>query len=375
MGPALPIVHAYVNVWSSCTRCGRAAIWLAELHMMIPFATGSLCAHAVETTKVKGGSRPEARFRGQCHSLYAYALALFAALASPMPASAAVLMVGQGQSYRAPSQVARVVRPGDTVKIAPGTYYDCTVWKTSNITIEGAGPGVVLTDKTCQGKAIFVIHANDVTVNNITFQRARVRDGNGAGIRAEGTNLTLNNDKFLNNEDGILAAKNPKSSIIIRNSEFVHNGTCRRRRGCAHGIYVSHIALLRIEHSRFFDTQVGHHIKSRAARIELIDNHIEDGPNGTASYEVDIPNGGAVVMAGNVLEKGPRNQNHTAAVMIGEEGVSQPTPELLFKNNVFTNDGPPTAFVDNITATPAQLISNTFKGHAIKPLIGDGTVR
>jgi pectate lyase len=292
-----------------------------------------------------------------------------------MPASAAVLMVGKGQSYHAPSQVARVVRPGDTVKIAPGTYYDCTVWRTSNITIEGTGPGVVLTDKTCQGKAIFVIAANDVTINNITFQRARVRDGNGAGIRAQGTNLTLNNDKFLDNEDGILAANNRKSSIIIRNSEFVHNGACRRRGGCAHGIYVNHIALLRIEHSRFFDTQVAHHIKSRAARTELIDNHIEDGPDGTASYEVDIPNGGAVVMTGNVLEKGPKNQNHTTAVMIGEGGVSQPTPELLFKNNVFTNNGPPTAFVDNITATPAQLINNTFKGNAIKPLIGDGTVR
>ena len=60
--------------------------------------------------------------------------------------------------------------------------------------------------------------------------------------------------------------------------------------------------------------------------------------------------------------------------MVGEEGVSQPTPELLLKDNVYTNDGPPTAFVDNITATPAQLIGNTFKGNAIKPLIGDGTV-
>jgi hypothetical protein len=80
-------------------------------------------------------------------------------------------------------------------------------------------------------------------------------------------------------------------------------------------------------------------------------------------------------MTGNVIEKGPKNQNDTAAVMIGEEGVSQPTPELLFKDNVFTNNGPPTVFVNNITATPVQLIRNTFKGHAIEPLVGDGTVR
>ncbi|AOU98510.1 hypothetical protein BI364_11595 [Acidihalobacter yilgarnensis] len=287
-------------------------------------------------------------------------------------AQAATLNVGPHQTYKTPSDAARVVKAGDTVKIKPGTYYNCAVWTKNNITIEGAGPGVVLTDTTCEGKAIFVVHANDVTVNNITFQRAVVPDGNGAGIRAEGVNLTLNNDKFLHNQDGILAADSPKSSIIIRNSDFVHNGVCLR--ACAHGIYVGHIALLKIEHSRFYDTQQGHHIKSRAARTVLIDNNIEDGPNGTASYEVDIPNGGALVMIGNVLEKGPKNQNHTTAVMIGEEGVTQPTPELLFKDNTFTNDGPPTDFVRNITATPAQLINNTFKGNAIIPLVGAGSV-
>lgn len=303
---------------------------------------------------------------------YAFIAGLLMGIPAAVPAGAVTLTVGDHQQYKQPSEAARAVQAGDTVEIAPGTYYDCAVWTKDHLTIEGTAPGVVLTDKTCQGKAIFVIHANDVTVKNITFQRARVPDGNGAGIRAEGINLTLENSKFINNQEGILAGDNPTSSIIIRNSEFDHNGSCIK--ACAHGIYVNRIALLRIERSRFFDTQVAHHIKSRAARTELIDDHIEDGPDGTASYEVDIPNGGALVMTGDVLEKGPKNQNYTAALMIGEEGVSQATPELLFKDNAFTNDGPPTAFVDNITATPAQLIGNTFTGNTIKPLIGDGTV-
>ena len=313
------------------------------------------------------------RFLGRSGALPALAAGLLIAILPAVQARAAILMVGPDQQYKQPSQAAPAARSGDIIKIAPGSYYDCAVWTTNNITIEGAGPGVILTDKTCQGKAIFVIHANDVTVKNITFQRARVPDENGAGIRAEGINLTIEDSKFINNQEGILAGDNPSSAMIIRNSEFDHNGTCAQN--CAHGIYVGHLALLRIERSRFFDTQVAHHIKSRATRTELIDNHIEDGPNGTASYEVDIPNGGAVLMERNVIEKGPKNQNHTAAVMIGEEGVTQPTPELLFKDNVFMNDGPPTAFVDNITATPAQLTGNTFKGNTIKPLIGDGTVR
>jgi len=300
--------------------------------------------------------------------------AALAAVLGVMPGVAATLMVGPDQQYKAPSDAARDAQSGDTIEIAAGTYFDCVVWQTDNLTVVGTGSGAVLTDKTCQGKAIFVVHANDMTIRNITFTRARVPDGNGAGIRAEGVNLTIENSKFVNNQEGILTTDSPTSTITIRNSEFVDNGSCPTGSGCAHGIYANRIALLHIEHSRFFDTHTAHHIKSRAARTELVDNHIEDGPNGTASYEVDIPNGGALVMTGNVLEKGPKNENHSCAVTIGEESVDQPTGELLIKNNTFTNDGPPTAFVRNLTATPAQLIGNILKGNSIKPLIGDGTV-
>lgn len=299
-------------------------------------------------------------------------LFLFTALAGATWAHAETLTVGPGQTYATPAAAARAAHPGDTVKIEPGTYRDCAVWRANRLTIEGTGPGVVLADKICQGKAIFVIHANDVTVRRITFRGARSADGNGAGIRAEGVNLTLDGVKFIDNEDGVLAGSRHDSTILVRNSEFVRNGACIK--ACAHGIYVGHIRLLRIENSRFLDTRVGHHIKSRAARTILTDNHIEDGPNGTASYEVDIPNGGTLIMTGNVIEKGPRNQNATAAVSIGEEGLTNATPRILIKDNRFTNDGPPTAFVRNLTKTPAELVGNTLKGNAITPLIGPGSV-
>ncbi|MEJ2655478.1 MAG: hypothetical protein P8Z69_09330 [Acidihalobacter sp.] len=300
-------------------------------------------------------------------------LALFSSLAGATWAHAATLTVGPGQTYATLGAAARAAHPGDTVKIAPGTYHQCAVWKTNRLTIEGAGPGVVLADKICQGKAIFVIQGNDVTVRRITFRGARSVDGNGAGIRAQGIDLTLENVKFLDNEDGVLAGSRHDSTITVRNSEFVHNGACIK--ACAHGIYVGHIKLLKIENSRFFDTQVAHHIKSRAFSTILIDNHIEDGPNGTASYEVDIPNGGTLIMTGNVIEKGPRNENPTAAVSIGEEGLTQPTPKILIKDNRFTNDGKPTAFVRNLTKTPAELVGNVIKGNAVTPLLGPGSVR
>jgi hypothetical protein len=73
-------------------------------------------------------------------------------------------------------------------------------------------------------------------------------------------------------------------------------------------------------------------------------------------------------MTGHGLEKTAKNDNHTAAVMIGEEGFSKPITEPLFNDNVFPNDGPPTSFV--FTAAPAQLIRNVLEGSTAKPLIG-----
>jgi hypothetical protein len=231
----------------------------------------------------------------------------------------------------------------------------------------------VLTGKICQQKAIFVIHANDVTIRNISFADAWAADGNGAGIRAEGANLTVERSKFKGNQDGILAGNNPDSWIIIRDSDFYRNGACVN--ACAHGVYVGHIAVLRIERSRFFGTLIAHHVKSRAARTELIGNQIQDGAVGTSSYLVDVPNGGSLLMRDNILEKGPKTQNSTAAIMIGEEGALQTTSTLLIRHNSFVNDGPATVFVRNMTKTAAQLVNNSIQGHRVASLVGRGTVR
>ena len=160
--------------------------------------------------------------------------------------------------------------------------------------------------------------------------------------------------------------------MIIRNSDFEQNGVCAG--SCAHGIYFNTLKLLRVEHSRFFETRQGHHIKSRAARTEVIGCDISDGPNGTASYLIDISNGGSLLVRDNTLEKGPKAENHTAAIAIGAEGVTQPTKEILIENNTFRNDGDyRPALVRNVTATPAILNGNKLSG-SITPLNGDGEV-
>ena len=287
-------------------------------------------------------------------------------------AMARTLDVGPGRTYALPSEAIAAARAGDVVRIAPGRYYDCAVVKVNDLLIEGTGAGVVLTDKTCQGKALLVIDSSRVTLRNLEFRRARVVDGNGAGVRAEGGDLTIENCRFIDNEDGLLSARNPAAHIRIVNSTFTGNGRCGD--ACAHGVYVDTIALLHIEGSRFRDTHAGHHVKSRALRTELIGNDIEDGPNGDSSFLVDIPNGGSLLLENNRMEKGPHSSNPSIAVMIGEEGVDRPTDELMIVGNVFINDqARSTEFIHNVTATPVQLKGNRFVGQ-VRPLVGDGGI-
>ena len=290
------------------------------------------------------------------------------------PAYANTLLVGPDQELKAPSDAAAIARADDKIVIEPGEYFDCAIWHANGLTIEGKADGVIITDKTCAGKALFVIDGNDVTIRNITFARGRVPDGNGAGIRAEGVNLRVEHSRFINNENGILSSESsPKSTIIIIDSEFSRNGKCTP--ACAHGIYIGEVALLHVERSKFTETKTAHDIKSRALRTELIGNEITDGENGTSSYLVELPNGGSLVMTNNILQKGRNSSNPATAVSIGAEGVTHRTAELTISGNKFTNDQDrETVFIRNMTATEAVLTGNTFTGKVV-PLVGDGSVR
>ena len=287
--------------------------------------------------------------------------------------SVRTLDVGPSHTLKLPSQAAQVARDGDTVLIDPGNYDDCAVWRANRLTIAARAPGVVFAGETCQGKAIFVVNGSDVTVRGITFTHATVPDHNGAGIRAEGGNLTVRDSIFLDNEEGILAGSMPHTTIRVTGSTFRGNGVCAG--ACAHAIYVGTVALLDVEDSRFTDTHEGHDIKSRALHTVLRGNDISDGPAGNSSYLVDLPNGGDLLMEHNTLSKGPHTDNDSTAVAIGEEHGRNPTASLVISGNRFTNLlSKPTAFVTNRTETPAELAGNRLIGKVV-PLVGPGTVR
>ena len=291
-------------------------------------------------------------------------------------AAARTLEVGPGKEFKQPSDAITAARSGDRVSIQPGEYFDCATVKAGNLTIEGVGDPakVVLTDKTCAGKGLLVVIGTGSTIRNLTLTRARVPDGNGAGIRNEAADLTVDTVRFINNQNGILSTPADSGNLIVRNSLFDRNGFCQEGSGCAHGIYVNLASSLRVENTVFSGTKQGHHIKSRALRTEVVGCTVKDGENGTASYLIEAPNGGTLIVRDSTLEKGPEAENHSAAIVIGSEGVKQPTPEITITNNTFRNDGGwQTAFVNNLTATDAVLRGNKLSG-SVKPLSGDGKV-
>jgi hypothetical protein len=135
---------------------------------------------------------------------------------------------------------------------------------------------------------------------------------------------------------GILTHNKRKSSLLVERSTFQQNGDCTSF--CGYGVYAGSISKLRIVGSTFRSHKFGHHIKSRALITEIIGNRILDGSDGTASFAINIPNGGTAVIRNNVLEKGARSNNGMAMISIGEEGVKNPSRGSVIANNMFKSE-------------------------------------
>ena len=286
-----------------------------------------------------------------------------------------MLEVGDGRAFGGVAAAAAALRDGDTMRIFPGHYGGCAVLRANALTVEGtADPAaVVLGGGICQGKAILVAVGRGLTLRRLTLAGAQVPEGNGAGLRAEGGGtVSVDQVRFIGDQDGILTAAVPDMVLIVGRSVFEHDGACVQ--ACAHGIYAGHIARLRVSASMFRDTQDGHAIKSRAARTEVTGCDIADGPEGTGSYLIEAPNGGAVRIQGNALEKGAHAGNR-AAIAIGTEGVAQPGPVQIDANH-FRNESTRTmVFVRNDSAQPVAMAANVLAGGPIVPLTGPGTIQ
>ncbi|MBY0577868.1 MAG: hypothetical protein K2P57_02355 [Burkholderiales bacterium] len=297
--------------------------------------------------------------------LFRFAL-VFASLCSF--ANAAVLHVGPKERYHAPSDAAAAAGDGDSVEIEAGTYRgDVAVWRANGLTLRGVNGRPVLdaSGQSAEGKAIWVIKGDFTTVDNIAFVGAKVRDGNGAGIRQEGRDLVVRRCLFRDNQEGLLSGANPQSSIYIEDTEFAHNGSGN---GYSHNLYIGEIGKLVVKRSYLHDAVVGHNLKSRALENVVMDNRFADEKEGNSSYAAEFPNGGQVLFAFNVIQKGPKAENLTL-VSYGAEGLRASGNAFVAKGNTFINQhamGGRFIFIAPKTQK-TELIGNIFVGNGTVP--------
>ncbi len=275
--------------------------------------------------------------------------------------SAATWEVGPTRTYTAPSQVAGLVSNGDTVAIDAGTYSgDVASWYADNLVLIGIGGKAHLqaNGNNAQGKAIWVISGSNNQVINIEFSGATVPDNNGAGIRQQGTNLTISHCYFHDNENGILAASDPNSTILVEYSEFANNGYGQ---GFTHNIYINNVASFILQHCYMHHAKVGHNVKSRANQNIIRYNRIMDENTGYSSMLLDLSNGGESLVIGNLFHQGANAINNNC-LTYGVEGLTNPNNELYVVNNTFVNNRATCDFVVVQPGGIATLTNNVFAG-------------
>ena len=275
-----------------------------------------------------------------------------------------VIQVGPARALTTPCAAAAVAQDGDLIEIDAGEYLgDVCAWEQNDLVLRGVGGFAHLraAGAHAQGKAIWVIKGSQTTIEWVEFSEASVPDQNGAGIRLEGPGLTLRHCSFHDNENGILAGDNGQSDVLIEYTEFARNGFGD---GYTHNLYINHVRSLTFRHNLSHHARIGHNLKSRALENFILYNRFADEADGTASYAIDLPNGGLSMLIGNLIQQGPNTDNSTL-VSYGREGLSNPSAELTMVNNTLVNDRHTGTFVNLQAGSQASLINNLF--------VGDGT--
>jgi hypothetical protein len=259
-------------------------------------------------------------------------------------ASAMMMLVGPQRKIKTIAACAYAARAGAIIHVDPGDYTaDVAVWQHDDITIRAVGGRVRLLAQgaAAEGKGIWVVRAQRMRVEGFDFEGAAVPSRNGAGIRLETGSLRVTDCRFRYNEMGLLTNNDPATVLEVYDSEFAYN---QRPDGHNHNLYAGQIARLTVVGSYFHHAHVGHLLKSRAALNHIINNRLIDGADGTASYELEFPNGGMAFVVGNTISQSTHTQN-PHLISFGAEGYKWPHNTLYLTNNTLINPLPRGEFV------------------------------
>ncbi|MDO8777624.1 MAG: right-handed parallel beta-helix repeat-containing protein [Burkholderiaceae bacterium] len=259
--------------------------------------------------------------------------------AEAVSANRLIIRVGANRLIKTIAEAARRAKDGDTIEVDAGNYVgDVAIWSKNNITLRAIGGRVrlIANGTSAEGKGIWVVRGEGITVEGFEFSGATVPDHNAAGIRFEKGSLTVRDCIFLNNENGILTSNFPELELKIEDSEFGHNGYGD---GQTHDLYVGAIAHLSVTGSYFHHARSGHLLKSRAAMNHIFYNRLTDESGGRASYELEFPNGGIAYVIGNIIQQSSQTEN-PHLISYGAEDYTWPRNELYLVNNTLVDNRP-----------------------------------
>jgi hypothetical protein len=195
---------------------------------------------------------------------------------------------------------------GGTIAMSAGFLYESEANAHPTKPVNIVGQETTLWSVGFESKGIIVTGV-DTRLESVTLTGAAVADGNGAGIRHEGGNLVLERVVLRDCQNGILGpSKDTPASVVMNDCDVFSNGTGT---GQTHGVYIGKIARFVCTNSRFRDTRIGHHVKTRAHISDIEACEVGLDFVGNESYNIDIPVGGDASVSGCVLRQGPNTDN------------------------------------------------------------------
>lgn len=286
---------------------------------------------------------------------------------SPVSLSGATREVGPGKPYATLTAAVVAAGSGDVIAIAPGIYTDDfpqTISKSLVIKGVGGMAKFTTTQTVPNRKAILVVNA-DVMLENLDISTARVSDADGANaaaIRHEGGDLLVYRCDLHDNQNGIMGAAG-SGEVVVHTSRLAKNGvsdaaTYPSGHGYTHNVYLA-VSKLSIINSYVWAANAGHNVKSRSDTTVIQHSIIADGADGTASYSVDVPNGGHLRISKTWIQKGPLASNRPF-ISFGMEGLTRPAHSITVSDSSFVNDLGAAVVIANGTGISASLSNNVF---------------
>jgi hypothetical protein len=215
---------------------------------------------------------------------------------------------------------------GGDVILSAGALYGAAAAAQIDRPVNVTGQGTEFIDGVLGGKGTFIVNASS-RFADVAISGAKVPDMNGAGIRWQGGDLTLERVKLTGNQNGLLGGN---GHLVMDDCDVLDNGAAD---GQSHGIYIQGTALsATVRNSIFNGTKIGHHFKSRAAKSLVEDTVLGLDFLGTESCCVDLPDGGEAVIRRCQMRQGPKTDNNTMVKYFAELRATHAANSLLVQD-------------------------------------------